>query len=176
MSVRTRLVHLAMVAAMVAAGVGLAAGPAHAASTQSALLTIDLGSQFPGNVHVYDITIDPCSGAFSGVSNVADNVPAGETISGTLTAADGTAYFFKTHVEPDSVMQEYYNVELLESAGYPIIRPVYANHEPGRQIVVYPFLRCQTLFDVIRQVENDGADHNDIEMFVKGLHLQQVPA
>ena len=84
------------------------------------------------------------------------------SISGTMTAEDGTPYFFKTHVEPDSVMQEYYNVELLESAGYPIIRPVYANQEPGRQIVVYPFLRCQTLFDVVRQVENEDADYADI--------------
>jgi hypothetical protein len=75
------------------------------------------------------------------------------SISGSLYADDGNKYFFKTHVEPDSILREYYNVELLESAGYPVVRPVCANHEPGRQIVVYPYLGTPTVFDLVREVE-----------------------
>jgi len=61
---------------------------------------------------------------------IADTFPALDPISvelrpsavslnsfnGYLTLRDGTRMFFKTHVEPDSVIGEYYNAALLAEA------------------------------------------------------------
>jgi len=50
----------------------------------SALLTISLGPKFPGNVHVYAITIDARDGTFTGVADASSKIAA-ETISGALS-------------------------------------------------------------------------------------------
>ncbi len=38
--------------------------------------------------------------------------------------SEGEEYFFKTHVEEQGVVEEYYNAELLYQAGYNIVRPL----------------------------------------------------
>jgi len=45
------------------------------------------------------------------------------SFNGFLTLRDGSKLFYKTHVEPGSVIDEYYNTTLLAEAGYPIIKP-----------------------------------------------------
>jgi hypothetical protein len=88
------------------------------------------------------------------------------SISGSFIAETGEKYFFKTHVEPNSVLGEYYNVQLLEQAGYPVVRPVFADHIPGQQIVVYPYLNSRTLFDLAGEIDLHGGDTSDL------LHAQ----
>src|SRR6202521_5565553 len=73
--------------------------------------------------------------------------------------ADGEEYFFKTHVEEQGVLQEYYHAELLAKAGYNIVRPLRTLHEEGRQMVIYPVVRWPVMFDLMRAVEiGQGGD------------------
>ncbi len=46
------------------------------------------------------------------------------SFNGFMTVRDGAAgsrrYFFKTHIESDGVIDEYYHAALLAEAGYPV--------------------------------------------------------
>jgi hypothetical protein len=79
------------------------------------------------------------------------------SFNGFLTLADGKRLFFKTHTEPDSVIGEYYNAASLAEAGYPVIQPVYASTEAGRQLLVYEVVEDPSVFDVAWQIENGDA-------------------
>ncbi len=65
----------------------------------------------------------------------------------------GEDYFFKTHVEDQGIIEEYYHAELLHQAGYAIVRPLKTLHEQGRQMVIYPVVRWPVMFDLVRAVE-----------------------
>ena len=67
----------------------------------------------------------------------------------------GQEYFFKTHVEEQGVLEEYYHAELLRQAGYNIVRPLKTLHEGGRQMVIYPVIRWPVMFDLMYDVEHD---------------------
>jgi hypothetical protein len=75
------------------------------------------------------------------------------SFNGFLTLADGRRQFFKTHVEPDSVINEFYNSEVLAKAGYPIMRPIQSSIEAGRQFLVYEMVDDPSVFDIARQIE-----------------------
>ena len=79
---------------------------------------------------------------------------------------NGEEYFFKTHVEEQGVLEEYYHAELLHEAGYNIVRPLQTLHEEGRQMVVYPVVRWPVMFDVVRAVEIGEAEDGSAEMLV----------
>jgi len=66
---------------------------------------------------------------------------------------DGKEYFFKTHVEEQGILKEYYHAELLHNAGYNIVRPLRTVHERDQQMVVYPVVRWPVMFDLLRAVE-----------------------
>jgi phosphoglycolate phosphatase-like HAD superfamily hydrolase len=66
---------------------------------------------------------------------------------------DGEEYFFKTHVEEQGVLEEYYNAEALYNAGYHIVRPLRTLREQGQQMVIYPVVRWPVMFDLMREVE-----------------------
>ncbi len=72
--------------------------------------------------------------------------------------AGGEEYFFKTHVEEQGVLQEYYHAELLRRAGYNVVLPLRTMHEEGRQMVVYPVVRWPVMFDLMRALETGHAD------------------
>jgi len=78
-------------------------------------------------------------------------------------SSEGEEYFFKTHVEEQGVVEEYYNAELLYQAGYNIVRPLRTLHEEGRQMVIYPVVRWPVMFDLLRAVEADDAGKINIE-------------
>jgi hypothetical protein len=80
------------------------------------------------------------------------------SLNGTVAVA-GERYFFKFHAEEgeDDTIQEYYNAELLQSAGYPVDVPALANGEPGRQILLYRLRRDPRFSDLCRNLEYDGA-------------------
>ena len=72
---------------------------------------------------------------------------------------NGEEYFFKTHVEEQGILEEYYHAELLHQAGYNIVRPLQTLHEEGRQMVIYPVVHWPVMFDLMRAVEiGQGGD------------------
>jgi len=65
----------------------------------------------------------------------------------------GQDYFFKTHVEEQGILSEYYHAELLEQAGYNVVRPLQLLREKERQMVVYPVITWPVMFDLLRAQE-----------------------
>lgn len=78
------------------------------------------------------------------------------SINGVLQTSAGRK-FFKTHVEPASVVGEYYNVKLLKEAGYPIIEPVFASTAYGRQFLIYPWFEAPSLFESVMAAETGAS-------------------
>lgn len=66
---------------------------------------------------------------------------------------NGEEYFFKTHVEEQGIVEEYYHAELLYNAGYNIVRPLRTIHQKGQQMVIYPVIHTPVMFDLMRAVE-----------------------
>ncbi len=79
------------------------------------------------------------------------------SFNGFVILRDGRRLFFKSHVEPDSVIAEYYNSNLLQRAGYPVITPVLASTEPGRQMLLYEVIDDESVFDVAWAIERGEA-------------------
>jgi hypothetical protein len=79
------------------------------------------------------------------------------SFSGIVFLSSGDPLFVKAHTETDTIIQEYYNVSLLQSAGYPVIKPVFQSGDPGRQMLLYPWIREPSMFDAARTVEDTGA-------------------
>lgn len=75
------------------------------------------------------------------------------SFNGFLTQISGTRLFFKTHVEQDTVISEYYNATMLAEAGYPVIQPVFESTRSGQQLLVYEIVTHPSVFDVARQLE-----------------------
>lgn len=67
--------------------------------------------------------------------------------------SDGQEFFFKTHVEALGVLNEYYHAQLLETAGYNVVRPLHLVREKERQMVIYPVVKWPVMFDLVRALE-----------------------
>ena len=76
-----------------------------------------------------------------------------------LYRSDGEEYFFKTHVEEQGILEEYYHAELLSNAGYNIVRPLRVLHEKEQQMVIYPVVRWPVMFDLLRAVETGTTEN-----------------
>lgn len=83
-----------------------------------------------------------------------------------LYHVDGEEYFFKTHVEEQGVLEEYYNAELLHKAGYNIVKPLHTLHEKEQQMVIYPVVHWPVMFDLLRTVETGDTKNANVEMLV----------
>lgn len=84
------------------------------------------------------------------------------SFNGFLTLTDGRRLFFKTHTEHDTVISEYYNAAMLAEAGYPVIQPLMASTETGKQLLIYEVIEDPSVFDLAWELEtqttgNDGA-------------------
>ncbi len=75
------------------------------------------------------------------------------SFNGFVILADGQRYFFKTHVESDGVIDEYYHAALLAEAGYPVLQPIYTASEAGRQLLIYEVIRDPSVFDLAWSIE-----------------------
>jgi hypothetical protein len=75
------------------------------------------------------------------------------SINGFITTGDGQKLFFKTHIEPQSIISEYYNSEILAKANYPVIQPLFGATEYGKQLLIYEYFDAPSLFDVLRSIE-----------------------
>lgn len=80
--------------------------------------------------------------------------------------AGGQEYFFKTHIEEQGVLEEYYHAGQLYEAGYNIVRPLRTIHQEGQQMVIYPVVRWPVMFDLMRAVETGDAEDATFEMLV----------
>jgi hypothetical protein len=80
------------------------------------------------------------------------------SINGYLVLADGRRLFFKTHTEPDSVIREFYNAEILAKAGYPLVQPLHSSIAAGRQFLIYEVVADPTVFDVTLRIEGGEAE------------------
>jgi phosphoglycolate phosphatase-like HAD superfamily hydrolase len=79
---------------------------------------------------------------------------------------DGEEYFFKTHVEEQGILKEYYHAELLHNAGYNIVRPLRTVHEKDQQMVVYPVVRWPVMFDLLRAVETGHTEQANADLLI----------
>ena len=75
------------------------------------------------------------------------------SFNGFLTLADGTRLFFKTHVEQDNLISEYYNAQMLSSAGYPVIQPLYSSTQSGQQLRIYTLIDEHPVYVVARAID-----------------------
>jgi phosphoglycolate phosphatase-like HAD superfamily hydrolase len=80
--------------------------------------------------------------------------------------SDGEEYFFKTHVEEQGILEEYYHAELLSKAGYNIVKPLRVLHEKEQQMVIYPVVHWPVMFDLVRAVEMGNAGNISMETLV----------
>lgn len=76
------------------------------------------------------------------------------SINGFVTYANQERYFFKSHVEENEQISEYYNASSLAKAGYPVIAAKQITHKPGKQIALYEIVSLPTLFDLIKKEED----------------------
>jgi phosphoglycolate phosphatase-like HAD superfamily hydrolase len=75
-------------------------------------------------------------------------------------------YFFKTHVEEQGILEEYYHAELLQQAGYNIVRPIRTVHQKGQQMVIYPVIQSPVMFDLMRAVEMGDTSQATVALLV----------
>ncbi|MGZ3608516.1 MAG: HAD family hydrolase, partial [Ktedonobacteraceae bacterium] len=80
--------------------------------------------------------------------------------------SDGEEYFFKTHIEEQGILEEYYNAEQLYQAGYNIVRPLRTIHEGGQQMVIYPVVHWPVIFDLMRAVEVGNSEEYSCDLLV----------
>lgn len=129
--------------------------------TEPALLYRIQRLQFEAKEDAEALLLEFVRGTFSSL-NVVSLTLRPQAISlnsfnGFLTLADGSQLFFKTHVEQDSVISEYYNAEMLAAAGYPVILPLYSSKQSDQQLLIYPVIHSPSVFDVARNAEVTGA-------------------
>ena len=75
---------LAIVGALAAVAATSASASVPRYQMQTGQLTISLEPAYPGNIHVFDITISPCDGSFTGATSAGSPVQLGENITGTI--------------------------------------------------------------------------------------------
>ena len=80
--------------------------------------------------------------------------------------SNGKEYFFKTHIEEQGILEEYYHAEQLHQAGYNIVRPLRTIHQDRQQMVIYPVVRWPVMFDLTRAVEVGNAEEGTFELLV----------
>ena len=78
----------------------------------------------------------------------------------------GEEYFFKTHIEEQGILEEYYNAEQLYQAGYNIVRPLRTIHKGGQQMVIYPVIHWPVMFDLMRAVEVGNTEKSPFDLLV----------
>lgn len=71
------------------------------------------------------------------------------SFKGVMITAQGGRYFFKTHIEKAGEVDEYAGVQLLESAGYPVLVPLFVSSERGKELLIYPLIEDPSVFDLV---------------------------
>ncbi len=64
-----------------------------------------------------------------------------------------TLFFKFHHEENEEGLKEYYNSKLLDENSYPVEMPVYASHEVGKQVLLYPFKTSERMADLCKRLD-----------------------
>ena len=80
--------------------------------------------------------------------------------------SDGHDYFFKTHVEEQGILEEYYHAAMLQQAGYNIVNPLRLAQKKEQQMVIYPVIKWPVMFDLMRELETGEASNVTLDMLV----------
>lgn len=80
------------------------------------------------------------------------------SFNGYMTLREGKRLFFKTHIESDGVIDEYYHAALLAEAGYPVLQPIYTSNEAGKQLLVYEIISEPSVFDLAWAIETGTSE------------------
>jgi len=83
------------------------------------------------------------------------------SFNGIMSLADGRRLFFKTHIEADGILNEYYHAGQLAQAGYPVLQPIYSSTEAGKQLLIYEVITDPSVFDVAWAIENGDNTYFD---------------
>ena len=75
------------------------------------------------------------------------------SINGFIFLANGQRLFFKTHTESHTLIEEYYNAELLSQSGYPVIQPIYRSSQVDKQMLIYEVIESPSVFDLAWEFE-----------------------
>jgi phosphoglycolate phosphatase-like HAD superfamily hydrolase len=62
-------------------------------------------------------------------------------------------FFFKTHVAAHDILNDYDHAQLLETAGYNVVRPLRSVCEQGHQMVIYPAVIWPVLCNLLHALE-----------------------
>lgn len=81
------------------------------------------------------------------------------SFNGFMTLVDDRRLFFKTHIEADGILNEYYHAGQLAEAGYPILQPIYSSTEAGKQLLIYEIVSEPSVFDVAWAIESGDETH-----------------
>jgi phosphoglycolate phosphatase-like HAD superfamily hydrolase len=87
-------------------------------------------------------------------------------------SSDGQEYFFKTHVEEQGILEEYYNAEQLYQVGYNIVRPLRTMHKGGQQMVIYPVVHWPVVFDQVRAEEVGNVEVGIFDILIAAEKLE----
>ena len=118
--------------------------------------------QFTDKQQAERLLLDFLKGSFELAIHAVELRPLAVSLNsfnGFVMLDDGQRLFFKTHVESDTVIDEYYNAQQMADAGYPILQPIYRSGEVGRQVLIYPVIDDPSVFDVAWAIEN-GQRHD----------------
>ena len=82
------------------------------------------------------------------------------SVNGIFENGDNKKYFFKFHLEENetATIDEYYKAELLAKTGYPVELPVFVSRDVGEQILIYPYVEYERLFDVCRRLDHETTE------------------
>ncbi|MGV2437600.1 MAG UNVERIFIED_CONTAM: hypothetical protein LVT10_24070 [Anaerolineae bacterium] len=58
------------------------------------------------------------------------------------------------------MIRRIHQAELLDQAGYPIIKPIFRSSDPGKQILIYERIQQPAVFDVAWAIENGNQNIN----------------
>jgi hypothetical protein len=71
--------------------------------------------------------------------------------------------FFKFHHEEnEEVLKEYYNSKLLSENGFPVEVPVYASHEVGKQVLLYPYKDSERMADACKRLDERTQENDEM--------------
>ncbi len=112
-------------------------------------------------LHTASITLTPKAvslNSFNGIYRTSVGAGLAPVLDTATSLEGGEEYFFKTHIEEQGILEEYYHAELLYNAGYNIVRPSRTLHEKDQQMVIYPVVHQPVMFDLVRAVETGTAE------------------
>lgn len=76
------------------------------------------------------------------------------SVNGFLKTPDGE-FFFKFHAEENEKnFDEFYRAEILEGAGFPVLKPLFISKKPGEQFVIYEKISDPTFFEICEKADD----------------------